>query len=171
MSGIPPEYQAEVDRIVARALREQGESFALDGLKAELKKVWQAIAEANHFKRDFGRQFEELNTLVRGHVALAMHPGTAEAFTVLDNRMQHAMKEFNLEELTPEQRQAFPVVVQSVLDERQRQSKAIRRGNEFWQRIAYYSAATTVAVSVASATGLFAWFREVVFHVPALKGG
>jgi hypothetical protein len=165
MPSIPPEYQPEVDRIVARALKEQGEGFILDGLKAELERVWKAIAEANHFKKDFGRQFEELNTLVRGHVALAMHPGTAEAFTERDNRVQKAMREFNLEELTPEQRQNFPVVIQSVLDERQRQKKAVSQGNEFWQRIAYYATATAVAVSIASAMGFFTWFREVVFHV------
>lgn len=169
MRGIPPEYQAEVDRIVARALKEQAEGFVLDGLKGELAKVWEAIDAANHFKQDFGKQLKELNDLVREHVRLPMHPGTAEELHQRDQRGQRFIQAFQIEKLTSEQRAVFPEVLETFIENRQHyQAQALKR-TEWWRtteaRVGLVAALVLAYPGLSDiASGLQAAARDLV-HV------
>lgn len=168
----PPESfsRADVDQAVSKAvtkaLKEQANTLTLDGLKAELTKVWTAINDANHFKAEFGQQFNDLNLMVRAHIQLAMHPGTAEEFEQRDLRQAQMLEAFGVDQLTPEQKAMTPLIVRSYAATRALKEESTQRADHFWQRIALAATGLLTVVAIADGLGLFAFVRIHVFHLP-----
>lgn len=174
MPDTTPKYSdADIDRIVGKRLAEREQANIVDALSKELTSIRREIASANHVKRTLGKQLAELNDLVRAHVKQPMHPGTAERFLELEQSFQKAEVEFGLENLTPEERAAFPTVVRTVLaaqarvnEQKQQEKEHAEDDTRHWQKVAAICAAVAVAVSILSATGIFTWLRSTVFHLP-----
>lgn len=171
MADTTPKYsEADVDRIVAKRVAEQQRESVVAELSKELSAIRKEISSANHIKRTIGKELARVATLIENHIKLPMHPGTAERFTEFDQ----AEEQFGLDQLTPDERAAFPVVVRTVLASQQRLKE--RRAEEkdqadattrFWQMVAGVAAASAVIVSLLSATGFFTWVRVFVFHLHA----
>lgn len=168
-----PKYSdADVDRIVAKRLTEAQQANVVEALSKELTAIRREIASANHIKRTLGKQIAELATLVRGHLALPMHAGTAEKFTQLERNFQEAEQEFGLDNLTPEERAAFPTVVRTVLAGQKRVNDKAREDqahaeedSRFWQKVAAIAGAISVLMGFLYASGAFTFLRVVVFHL------
>jgi hypothetical protein len=123
----------EVDRIVARALKEQAATLTMESVKVELERVWKAIAAANHYKKEFGDQLKTLNEKISAHLQQPMHPGTAEAFQERDHRHDQMMEAFGVDKLTPEQKALTPLIVQDFAADRHRHIEAVEHKQEWWR--------------------------------------
>lgn len=180
--------EADVEKIVAKRLEERQQADIVAGLSKELNAIRREIGSANHLKREFGKQLADLNALVRAHVAQPMHTGTAEKFAEMEREFGKAEEEFGLDNLTPDERAAFPVVIRTVLasqkkinDQKTNDKEHAEEDARFWQdqaakvavrghRLTLYAlglTAASVLMTILNAAGVFLWLRMVVFH---LKG-
>ena len=152
-----PTDDENVARIVERRLRERKEFLAeaLEALKPELAAIRREIGEANHLKRDFGKQLGEIDRLLREHLKQPMHTAQAEQWQEVvynTEQLAHLVSDLRLASMSEEQRNALPIVLQDLADRRHAQRRRQAWYQTFWGRLAIFAALLGAAAAGAAAT-------------------
>lgn len=133
--------EAELARILQARLREQADSMALDGLKAELNRMTKSIVDANHIKREIGAQMTDLSTTVKAHIAQA----------------NQNWARFGVNDVSDEHAETFPEMLASFVVAREREaSEADRRAGrkewyeQTWTRIGIAAGAAYVLIQLGT---------------------
>lgn len=161
MDSTPPVLytQNQVEEIVFKRLKERQQVELLNGLKSQLEDMRDAIVNANHIKSTLGKQLEDLDRLVRTHIEQ-----TRAKFEEIDKKLSD--DELGIDNLTPEERAAFPVALRGLLQGQQRARAQAMSEVRRWQIWAAGATVGLLVVTILSSAGVFSWIRTVVFHVP-----
>ena len=162
--------EQELEGLIAKRLKERQEIIneAVNALKPELKAMRDEIAAANHVKQTLGRDINRLSREVRAtnreltqHVALAGHPGTEAAVAEIKEEMdkgEELMQDFGINDMSAEQRRAFPVVLKTFVnagEQSKKQDRMAERRRVWIQLLTSFVSAVVTAVVVISA--FLAW--------------
>lgn len=139
--------EEDVDRIVARRVKDANLAIWSKGINGSLAKNTKAI--------------EELSALVKEHIALPMHPAQSAERAKL-------IEEFGLDTLTVEQRRALPLVLAGAVNLQAKHTDELARAakrEKDWQRTAQVFMLVSISFGILSTLGVFTALRHAL-HLP-----
>lgn len=158
--------EEDLEQLVAKRLKERKEIIneAVGALRPELDAMRREISAANHVKRELGGQMKSLAREVRKtniellrHASLQSHSGTEAELASIRAELEEGnalIEEFGINELSAEQKRAFPSVLKSFVTSRDQDREDARKENrrQTWiHALSAFGAAIAGAVSAAIA--------------------
>jgi|SRR5215472_7623961 len=148
---------AEVQALLSRQ--------TLEEMRVDLGEVMKLARETAESAKVLAGELRELKDIVKSHVQLPSHPGTAQELAALEtwrHETATADQELGIGSMSQAERAALPGAVRAYLAGQE----SLRHRERTWRRIATAAIVAGATLSILSAFGLVSWVRIHIFHLP-----
>ena len=162
--------EEDLEQLVAKRLKERKEIIneAVTALEPTLEGLRKEISAANHVKLPLGRQLTRVERLlrqtmaeVRAHADLPFHPAgsdTIETLTAEAQKGLELLEQFGVEDLSLEQKQALPEVLDEHVRNKQERAAGDRRASDRLNATHALSALmSAILTAIAMSGGLYVY--------------